>query len=67
MRVCVCADPWCVCVCVCEQVDRLLQHDADPTLYNKMHKTPLDLACEFGKYRVSIMQQVAMDTHLANI
>ena len=31
----------------------LLDHGGDPTLRALHHKTPLDLASEFGKYRVS--------------
>ena len=34
------------------QVKLLLTHHADPTMCNKELKTPLDLACEFGRYRV---------------
>ena len=34
------------------QVKLLLTHHADPTICNKELKTPLDLACEFGRYRV---------------
>jgi ankyrin repeat protein len=46
-----------VCVMVfgfgCVQVKLLLTHKADPTVCNKELKTPLDLACEFGRNRVS--------------
>ena len=34
------------------QVNVLLTHSADPTLENRTHKTPLDMACEFGKCKV---------------
>ncbi|KAK2149384.1 hypothetical protein LSH36_454g01021 [Paralvinella palmiformis] len=33
-------------------VSLLLQHHGDPTLEDNDHKTPLDLACEFGRYQV---------------
>lgn len=31
----------------------LLQHQSNPCLVNKAKKTPLDLACEFGRVQVS--------------
>jgi len=31
----------------------LLQHQSNPCLINKAKKTPLDLACEFGRVKVS--------------
>lgn len=31
----------------------LLQHQSNPCLINKAKKTPLDLACEFGRLKVS--------------
>jgi hypothetical protein len=34
------------------QVNLLLLHNSSPTVQNKDRKTPLDLACEFGRYRV---------------
>lgn len=30
----------------------LLQHQSNPCLMNKAKKTPLDLACEFGRLKV---------------
>jgi hypothetical protein len=30
----------------------LLQHQSNPCLVNKAKKTPLDLACEFGRLKV---------------
>ena len=35
------------------QVNLLLLHHASPIILNKDKKSPLDLACEFGRYRVS--------------
>ena len=35
------------------QVNLLLLHHASPVILNKDKKSPLDLACEFGRYRVS--------------
>lgn len=32
----------------------LLQHQSNPCLVNKAKKTPLDLACEFGRVKVSV-------------
>lgn len=40
----------------CLQVELLLQHQGDPSVVSQQSKTPLDLACEFGKYRVSGVQ-----------
>lgn len=34
----------------------LLQHQSNPCLVNKAKKTPLDLACEFGRVQVSRRQ-----------
>ena len=34
------------------QSEMLLQHQSNPCLVNKAKKTPLDLACEFGRVRV---------------
>lgn len=33
----------------------LLQHQSNPCLINKAKKTPLDLACEFGRLKVSTL------------
>lgn len=35
------------------QSEMLLQHQSNPCLVNKAKKTPLDLACEFGRLKVS--------------
>lgn len=35
------------------QSEMLLQHQSNPCLVNKAKKTPLDLACEFGRVKVS--------------
>lgn len=35
------------------QSEMLLQHQSNPCLINKAKKTPLDLACEFGRLKVS--------------
>ena len=32
----------------------LLQHQSNPCLINKAKKTPLDLACEFGRLKVRL-------------
>lgn len=42
-----------LCVCVCPQSEMLLQHQSNPCTVNKAKKTPLDLACEFGRLKVS--------------
>lgn len=34
------------------QSEMLLQHQSNPCLMNKVKKTPLDLACEFGRIKV---------------
>lgn len=34
------------------QSEMLLQHQSNPCLRNKAKKTPLDLACEFGRLKV---------------
>lgn len=34
------------------QSEMLLQHQSNPCLVNKAKKTPLDLACEFGRLKV---------------
>lgn len=34
------------------QSEMLLQHQSNPCLVNKLKKTPLDLACEFGRLKV---------------
>uniref|UniRef100_A0AAQ4RXY5 CASK interacting protein 2 n=1 Tax=Gasterosteus aculeatus aculeatus TaxID=481459 RepID=A0AAQ4RXY5_GASAC len=39
--------------CVCSQSEMLLQHQSNPCLVNKAKKTPLDLACEFGRVQVA--------------
>lgn len=36
----------------CSQSEMLLQHQSNPCLMNKAKKTPLDLACEFGRLKV---------------
>lgn len=38
------------------QTNLLLLHHADPIMATKEQKTPLDLACEFGRYRVSVIR-----------
>lgn len=35
------------------QSEMLLQHQSNPCIINKAKKTPLDLACEFGRLKVS--------------
>lgn len=35
------------------QSEMLLQHQSNPCILNKAKKTPLDLACEFGRVKVS--------------
>jgi len=37
------------------QSEMLLQHQSNPCLINKAKKTPLDLACEFGRLKVSTL------------
>lgn len=37
---------------LCPQSEMLLQHQSNPCLVNKAKKTPLDLACEFGRLKV---------------
>lgn len=32
----------------------LLQHQSNPCLVNRAKKTPLDLACEFGRVQVTL-------------
>ncbi|XP_059853571.1 caskin-2 isoform X2 [Delphinus delphis] len=39
----------------------LLQHQSNPCLVNKAKKTPLDLACEFGRLKVA---QLLLNSHL---
>lgn len=39
--------------CLCFQAEMLLQHQSNPCLLNRAKKTPLDLACEFGRAKVS--------------
>lgn len=34
------------------QSEMLLQHQSNPCVRNKAKKTPLDLACEFGRLKV---------------
>lgn len=41
-----------VCVCVL-QSEMLLQHQSNPCISDSAGKTPLDLACEFGRVAVS--------------
>uniref|UniRef100_A0A673BLH6 CASK interacting protein 2 n=1 Tax=Sphaeramia orbicularis TaxID=375764 RepID=A0A673BLH6_9TELE len=42
------------CLCsVSLQSEMLLQHQSNPCLVNKVKKTPLDLACEFGRVKVA--------------
>lgn len=36
------------------QSEMLLQHQSNPCYRNKAKKTPLDLACEFGRLKVCI-------------
>lgn len=47
----------CVCVLVCVhalQTEMLLQHQSNPCISDSAGKTPLDLACEFGRVAVSV-------------
>uniref|UniRef100_A0A8C9KDL2 Caskin-2 n=1 Tax=Panthera tigris altaica TaxID=74533 RepID=A0A8C9KDL2_PANTA len=41
--------------------EMLLQHQSNPCLVNKAKKTPLDLACEFGRLKVA---QLLLNSHL---
>ena len=41
-------------LCPCFQSEMLVQHQSNPCLVNKAKKTPLDLACEFGRVQVSL-------------
>uniref|UniRef100_A0A4X1UYN2 Uncharacterized protein n=1 Tax=Sus scrofa TaxID=9823 RepID=A0A4X1UYN2_PIG len=43
------------------QSEMLLQHQSNPCLVNKAKKTPLDLACEFGRLKVA---QLLLNSHL---
>ncbi|KTF96542.1 hypothetical protein cypCar_00024839 [Cyprinus carpio] len=40
-----------LCVSVSPQSEMLLQHQSNPCTVNKAKKTPLDLACEFGRHK----------------
>lgn len=44
---------YCSVLCVCLQSEMLLQHQSNPCLRDHAGKTPLDLACEFGRVTVS--------------
>ena len=44
---------WLSCFVLPLQVRLLLKYRADPTIENNTYKTPLHLACEFGRYKVS--------------
>ena len=46
-----CGIDWYICW-IYFQVRLLLEFRANPTVSNKLHKTPLDLACEFGRFKV---------------
>ena len=39
---------------LCFQANLLLLHNSLPTVLNHEYKTSFDLACEFGRYRVSL-------------
>lgn len=41
-----------VCVFFCLQSEMLLQHQSNPCIVDNAGKTPLDLACEFGRVGV---------------
>lgn len=43
---------WHSCPPIHPQSEMLLQHQSNPCLVNKAKKTPLDLACEFGRLKV---------------
>ncbi|XP_010221458.1 PREDICTED: LOW QUALITY PROTEIN: caskin-2, partial [Tinamus guttatus] len=47
--------------CTPEASEMLLQHQSNPCLVNKAKKTPLDLACEFGRLKVA---QLLLNSHL---
>lgn len=47
MLVCFFSSPPFLC-----QSEMLLQHQSNPCVRNKAKKTPLDLACEFGRLKV---------------
>lgn len=40
------------------QSEMLLQHQSNACTVNKAKKTPLDLACEFGRLKVSLVHYV---------
>lgn len=49
-----CVGNICLFVCVCVlQSEMLLQHQSNPCISDTAGKTPLDLACEFGRVGVS--------------
>lgn len=53
MSVCSCLCALCIDDNLCTpQSEMLLQHQSNPCLVNKAKKTPLDLACEFGRLKV---------------
>lgn len=52
-----------VCICVL-QTEMLLQHQSNPCISDSAGKTPLDLACEFGRVAVSISEQKAKHNQL---
>lgn len=41
---------------VCLQSEMLLQHQSNPCIVDNAGKTPLDLACEFGRVGVRNLQ-----------
>lgn len=56
----------CICSCVYFQSEMLLQHQSNPCIVDNAGKTPLDLACEFGRVGVrtcsfSLQSQRAVD------
>lgn len=44
-----------LCIC-CPQSEMLLQHQSNPCIVDNAGKTPLDLACEFGRVGVRTLQ-----------
>lgn len=53
-----------VLYCLCLQSEMLLQHQSNPCLRDHAGKTPLDLACEFGRVMVSYAVFVRVCLHV---
>lgn len=61
-RVCPMVQNVVLCVCVL-QSEMLLQHQSNPCISDSAGKTPLDLACEFGRVGVSRCDSLPERTH----